>query len=379
LTKRKQEGGRVVKLLLIIPSLGFGGAERVLLELSGNWANSHLVYILTLTNKEEDFYAIPKNITRYKVSAENEKWYDFWGVFQLIVQIIKVIKTVKPDFVISFLLKANFFSLLAGLFIHKKIIICERNIIHDPDISKHHELLRRWLYPYAYKITVQHEQIYREFIQSYPAISSDKVFITPNPIKKFLPDSCNSINLRSFFNNFTDGDKLIIGIGRFTPVKAFKDLIYAFSLVNKKKTNMRLAILGEGPEYGECKKIIEELSLRDFIALPGTVKNMNSWYAGADLFVTTTWYEGFPNALSESLAAGLPAIAFDAPSISVLIKEGINGFIVEDRNKEKMAEKILFLLENPDIYEQMSKEAKKISDVYSFENINKIWFDKVFV
>jgi glycosyltransferase involved in cell wall biosynthesis len=171
----------------------------------------------------------------------------------------------------------------------------------------------------------------------------------------------------------------MIGVGRFTPVKAFKDLIYTFSLVNKKNTNIRLAILGEGPEYEECEKIIRELSLREFIALPGVVKNMSSWYAAADLFVTTTYYEGFPNALSESLSAGLPAIAFNAPSISVLIKSGINGFVIEDRSKEKMAEKILFLLDNPDIYKQMSKEAEKISDIYSFENINKIWFEKVFI
>jgi glycosyltransferase involved in cell wall biosynthesis len=368
-----------VKLLLIIPSLGFGGAERVLLELAGNWAAFHSVHILTLTNKEDDFYPIPDNIIRHRVESENEKWHDFLGVFRLIMQIIKNIKKIKPDFIVSFLLKANFFSLLAGFFVHKKIIVCERNIIRDPDISKRHESLRRWLYPYAYKITVQHEQIYHEFIEVYPAISPDKVFITPNPIKKFLSNPQNSIDLYSFFNNFASGDKLMIGIGRFTPVKAFKDLIYVFSLVNKKRTNIRLAILGEGPEYPECKELIKKLSLEEFVALPGTVTNINSWYVAADLFVTTTHYEGFPNALSESLAAGLPAVAFDAPSIPVLIKDGTNGFVIKDRNSEAMAEKIVFLFNNPDIYSRMSKEARKISDIYSFENINKIWFDKVFV
>jgi glycosyltransferase involved in cell wall biosynthesis len=368
-----------MKLLLIIPSLGFGGAERVLLELAGSWAASHSVHILTLTNKEDDFYHIPDTIIRHRVASENEKWYDFLGVFRLMMQIIKNIKKINPDFIVSFLLKANFFSLLAGFFVHEKIIVCERNIIHDPDISKRHESLRRRLYPYAYKITVQHEQIYHELIETYPAISPDKVFITPNPIKKFLPDPQNSIDLRSCFSSFASGNKLMIGVGRFTAVKAFKDLIYVFSLVNKKNINIRLAILGEGPEYDECEKIIGELSLREFIALPGTVRNMNSWYTAADLFVTTTYYEGFPNALSESLSAGLPAIAFDAPSISVLIKNGINGFVIEDRNKERMAEKILFLLDNPDVYKQMSKEAEKITDIYSFENINKIWFEKILV
>ncbi|MDR2409868.1 MAG: glycosyltransferase [Bacteroidales bacterium] len=368
-----------MKLFFIIPSLGFGGAERVLLELAGNWTISHSIYILTLTNKEDDFYDIPENVIRYKVSSENDKWYDLRGVLKLILQIIKIINTIKPDFIVSFLLKANFFSLLAGFFVRRRIIICERNIILDPNISKHHKLLRKCLYPYAYKITVQHEQIYHEFIESHPAIPPDKVFITPNPIKKFTRDSQNSVDLHSFFGDFTDRDKLMIGVGRFTPVKAFKDLIYTFSLINMKKTNVRLAILGEGSEYAECKELLRKLSLEKVIVLPGTVKNINSWYAAADLFVTTTYYEGFPNALAESLAAGLPAIAFDAPSISVLIKDGINGFVIGDRSKEKMAEKTVFILDNPDVYERMSKEAEKISDIYSFDNINKIWFDKVFI
>jgi glycosyltransferase involved in cell wall biosynthesis len=368
-----------MRLLLIIPSLGFGGAERILLELAGNWVASHSVSILTLTNKEEDFYAISENITCYRVVSENKTWHDFHGVYRLIVQIIQVVKKVKPDFILSFLLKANFFSLLAGFFIRTKIVICERNIIHDPDISRHHELLRRLLYPHAYKITVQHEQIYHEFIETYPAIPPRKVFITPNPIQKFFPDTRSSLNMLSFFENFNDGDKLILGIGRFTPVKAFKDLLNTFALANRKNAAIRLALLGEGPEYDSCEKLIEELSLEEFVAMPGVVNNIHLWYTVADLFVTTTYYEGFPNALSESLAAGLPAIAFDAPSISVLLRDNVNGYIIKDRNKEKMAEKILFLLENQEIYKKMSTEAKKISDIYSFENINKIWFDKVFV
>jgi GalNAc-alpha-(1->4)-GalNAc-alpha-(1->3)-diNAcBac-PP-undecaprenol alpha-1,4-N-acetyl-D-galactosaminyltransferase len=368
-----------VKLLLIIPSLGFGGAERVLLELAGNWAVSHEVHILTLTNKEEDFYPVPSNINRHRVSSENETWHDFLGVFRLVAQIIKTIKITKPDFIVSFLLKANFFSLLAGFFVRKKIIVCERNIIRDPVISRRHELLRRRLYPYAYKITVQHEQIYNEFIESYPFISPKKVFIAPNPIKKFLPGLENPLNLSSFFAGFSGVDKLLIGVGRFTPVKAFKDLLYTFSLVNKERKNIKLAILGEGPEYRECKELVNELLLDGYVALPGTAVDMNLWYAAADVFVTTTYYEGFPNALSESLAAGLPAIAFDAPSLSVLIKDGINGFIAPERNREKMAEKIVFLLDNANLYAQMSKEAEKISDAYSFETINKIWFDKILV
>jgi glycosyltransferase involved in cell wall biosynthesis len=366
-----------MKLLLIIPSLVLGGAERVFLELAGNWSASHSVHILTLTNKKEDFYTIPPNVIRHRVSSENKKWNDFAGVFKLIIQITKIIKKINPDFIVSFLLKANFFSILAGILTHKRVIVCERNIIQDPDISKRHELLRRRLYPHAYKITVQHEQIYREFIESYPFISPNKVFVTPNPIKKFSPDPYNPLNLYSFFKNFTDGDKLMIGVGRFTPVKAFKDLIHTFSLVNKKRTNIRLAILGEGPEYMECKELVKNLSLEEFIALPGTAANVNVWYAAADLFVTTTYYEGFPNALSESLAAGLPAIAFDAPSLSVLIKDSINGFIIKDRNSELMAERIVFLLGNHDIYKQMSEEAEKISGIYSFENVNAIWFNKV--
>jgi glycosyltransferase involved in cell wall biosynthesis len=364
-----------MKLLFVTPSVGMGGAERVVAMLANEWALEHSVHILTLT-EEADFYTISERIKRHKIFLRYKHWYDLGKAAKSILAMRRVFTGINPDFIISFMLHPNILSLIAGLGMKKKIVICERNIIRDTNINKRQNFLRRFLYPRAYKITVQHDEIYREFLAVYPHISPGKVFITPNPVNKFIYNN-NPLDIKKFFPHSNQGDKLILGIGRFTPVKAFKDLISVFNLVHKKYTDARLAILGDGQEYGECNQLIQSLSLDDYVSLPGRIEDMNPWYHSADIFVTTTFFEGFPNALAESLAAGLPAVAFEAPSIPALIKDGVNGYIVKERNQALMAEKICFLLNNPDVYIRMSDNAQKIAVEFSLENINTIWFEQI--
>ncbi|GAB6392361.1 MAG: glycosyltransferase family 4 protein [Treponematales bacterium] len=364
-----------MKILFFIHSLTIGGAERILTELASDWAERHEVFILTYI-KGDDFYTPSEKVKRIFLKHHYKSWHDIKGIVKFVFEIRKTFVKINPDYIISFLLHPNLFALLAGAFLKKKIIVCERNIINDPEINRRLYFLRGVLYRHTYKITVQHEQICGELLRSYPRIPPEKVCVTPNPVKRFSPPD-EPLAVRAYFNDFTDNDKLIIAVGRFTPVKAFRDVITVFSMAHSKNTHIKLAILGDGKEYHDCRELVKTLGLEDCVSLPGRIENMAPWYAAAALFVTASRYEGFPNALSESLAAGIPGVAFDVPSIAILLKDGVNGYVIKGRNMEMMARKILFLFDHPDVYHSMSREAQKISDVYSLENINKIWFEKV--
>ena len=220
-------------------------------------------------------------------------------------------KKINPDFIISFLPKTNILTLSASLFTGYKVIVCERNIINDPDIDSRQHFIRGLFYRLSYKITVQHSEIFNELLETYPFLKKKKVLVTPNPVNAFKASSTGEI--KSIFPDYSSKDHLLIGVGRFTPTKAFKDLIHVFTLLHTNNESIKLVIFGEGPEYAECKDLVHEMNLERYVALPGQTGDINSWFAVSDAFVTTTYYEGFPNALAEALSAGLPSIAFDSP------------------------------------------------------------------
>ncbi len=106
---------------------------------------------------------------------------------------------------------------------------------------------------------------------------------------------------------------VILGIGRLTRQKDFPTLLRAFARLQEKHPS-RLIILGEGGERARLESMTGELGIDGKVALPGFVANPYAWIGRADLFVLSSAWEGSPNALTEALALGIPAVSTDCPS-----------------------------------------------------------------
>lgn len=113
---------------------------------------------------------------------------------------------------------------------------------------------------------------------------------------------------------FMLGKKCIISSGRFVNAKGFNNLIKAFSELASIEKDARLLIIGDG-ELRECiEKLISDLNLRDKVMLLGFQKNPFKYISRSDLFVLSSFYEGFPNTLVEAMACNCPVVATDCPS-----------------------------------------------------------------
>ncbi len=106
----------------------------------------------------------------------------------------------------------------------------------------------------------------------------------------------------------------VVAMGRYRPAKGFVPLIRAFAKVCQHCPNTSLTIIGDGPERSKLEHMIAALDLAERVQLAGFQKNPFEQVARADLYVLTSRAEGFPNALLEAMALGVPVIAADCPS-----------------------------------------------------------------
>ncbi|WP_077307218.1 glycosyltransferase [Terribacillus halophilus] len=137
----------------------------------------------------------------------------------------------------------------------------------------------------------------------------------------------------------------VVLISRLHEEKNIEDAIKAFSIVSKKVHDAKLLIYGDGPHRTILDKLITDLKVKDNVILKGYSSNVDEVLQKADCSILTSNYEGFGLVVQESLANGTPVIAYDIKyGPSDMIHNGENGFLVEDKNVERLAEKITHYL-----------------------------------
>lgn len=126
-----------------------------------------------------------------------------------------------------------------------------------------------------------------------------------------------------------DGDEtVILSVGRLSEQKCFDDLLAAFANVLPARPDARLVIAGEGPERDRLEQLFSSLGLKDRARLLGNVENPHLLYRAADLFVLPSRYEGFPFAMLEAMAAGLPVVATRFGGADEIVEDGREGLLV---------------------------------------------------
>ena len=350
-------------IVIVMPSLSSGGAERVISILANKWSEKGYRVNLILWNAENRFYVVNKNINiidlnfRYKNKIER-----FYKQLVVVYLLRKQLKLLKPKFVLSFLSLNNIVTLISGLYLNITTIISERNNPKEIsiDLSRKLFFIRNFLYKNFAKGIICQTGLAKELIsKEFPKI---KIISIPNPIKEIKIDR-NHIE-----------ENLLLNIGRLHPQKGQLDLI---DIVSKLKTkNFKLVILGEGLLRNELEEKIKSLNLENQIFLKGAVNNIDYWLQRASIFVFTSKYEGFPNALAEAMISGVPAVSYDCETgPKELIKDSINGFLVKLNDKEDFTRRIDLLLDENEIRKKFSQESGKLAyelneDVISEKYLN---------
>lgn len=169
-------------------------------------------------------------------------------------------------------------------------------------------------------------------------------------------------------------DKRVIAVGRYEPQKGFDRLIRAWSLISKDVSDWTLHIVGEGSLRPALTKQIKELGLESSVFLDGATKNVVNEYLKSSIGAFTSYFEGFLMALVEAESVGLPVVSFDTPcGPKDIVKNGKDGFLILNGDIKEFGGKLLMLIKNNDLRENMGQKAFENSKRFTEENIMRQW------
>jgi GalNAc-alpha-(1->4)-GalNAc-alpha-(1->3)-diNAcBac-PP-undecaprenol alpha-1,4-N-acetyl-D-galactosaminyltransferase len=369
-----------VRIVLVIFSLGPGGAERVASTLANSWARSgDQITLVSLESTAKDFYMLESSVRRLalEMGYGGKDWGEFPSLSQrrcnwrgFVVNNVRRVKALRAvfrscefDVVLSFGDKINILTLLATLRLQLPVVVAEHNDPTKHSIGVTATWLRRLLYPRARTVVVLTQGI---GAWAKRIVKPAAVRVIPNPLDE------------QFLGGFgSDGEKngqSVMAMGRMEPQKGFDLLLRAFAQCVDGHPGWSLRIFGQGNEQCHLRALADELGIGAKVQFNPVIKEPQKALRGSDLFVLSSRYEGFPMALLEAMACGLPVISFDCKSgPAEMIRDGVNGILVPPGDVRALANAMNRLMENEQERRRLGARAVEVAERFSLSRVNAMW------
>ncbi len=358
-----------MNITLVISSLSCGGAERVMSMMANYWADQGAeVSFITMDTAASDFYALDRRVQRVALGLARDSSSPLEAArnnLARVKQLRRAVRTARADVIISFQSSMNVLVLLATWGLSVPVIVSERVDPRHHPIGVVWDRLRRCLYPAAAAVVVQSSAVHAWMERHVPR---GKVAVVPNPVLPHAPlQAEGGLSLPSPF---------LMGMGRLVPQKGFDLLVQAFALAARDRPEWSVVIVGEGPEKGNIADVARRHGVYDRVHLIGRTDQPGAILNAASIFVLSSRYEGFPNALCEAMSAGLPVISFDCPSgPSDIIRDGEDGVLVPENSIEDLAAAIRRLMEDTAERRRLGQQALRITRQLSLPSVMGRWND----
>jgi glycosyltransferase involved in cell wall biosynthesis len=342
-------------ILFVRPSLGYGGADRVTLNLLNNCDFEKYDVSLALLHLNGEFQSyLDSRVTVYSLNASS-LWF-------AVKPIISLLKLKSFDVVFSTCGGMSIPMMLAATIskFNGKTIVSERNSLdrtYSSWLKKTMLLgLKKRLYKRASLVTAVSEEI-KEQIQLRFDVPLEQIKVVHNPLidERFYEQLNEPVNTESI-----DKDKhTFIAIGRFVKQKDYPTLLKAFKETLVTVPNSQLVILGKGPLQSKINLLITELGLENDVNLIGFDPNPFKYLKHADVFVLSSLHEGMPGVLIQAMAAGLPCISTECPTgPKEIIVNSENGLLVPVGDYNKLATAMSELAQNSDLRKNLGERAR---------------------
>lgn len=345
-----------MKIFFYINTISSGGAERVLTNLATEMSTRGHECVLITSFPCSWEYSYGEDVQRISLDLNKIEGYFKRNVI-LIYRLRKLLKSERPDILVSFMAEPNFRAIIAKLGSGIKSILSVRS---SPDVeygSNFTSFLAKILFRFGDAIVFQTHDAKIWF----PEVIRKKSFIIYNPID------------RVFYNTkLSESRSGIVTVGRIDKFKNHRLLIESFAKIAN-QVNDNLIIYGSG-DVTSLKLYAESLGIGQRVHLPGQISDVPTFIKSARLFVLSSNVEGMPNALMEAMAIGLPCISTDCPcgGPRMLFPESIREYLVPVGDSDTLSKRMLAVLTDSQKATFLAQECKKAS--FEFESCRV--FDK---
>jgi glycosyltransferase involved in cell wall biosynthesis len=299
------------KVLLLIPHLGGGGAEKIFSHLARGLSHRkyelHLALISQMDSHVESF---PPEVTIHLLGATRVRYAAF--------RLLALVRRLKPQVILSGMFHLNFLVLLLRPFFPRSTrVLVRQNGMLTASLSQdgipfYTRMLYRLLYRRADRIICQTPAMAADLAAKL-ALPPTLLAVLLNPldieaIRRTLDSRAAEISPKSWLGL---GPHLL-AVGRLSREKGFDLLLDALPSVQQSFPSVHLLIAGAGPEEARLKAQCHKLGLDSAVQFAGHVDDPCAYFPGASLFVLSSRHEGMPNALLEAAAGGLPLVSLPA-------------------------------------------------------------------
>lgn len=366
------------KITFLLLHLGYGGIETATINTANALSDKYEVELVSLyklkINQENLINKNVKIIHLYNGEPNKKEFLDCIKKFKIINLFKESLKAIKIIYLKKKLIKKyiqscnskviistrwDFSVLLSKYKRENAIAVAQEHHYHNNNnkyiniLSNHYNNI-----DYLLALTDALKKDYEKFLCKN---NYTKILVMPNMI--VLPNKVISLKTKN-----------VVSVGRLHEAKKIDDLI---EIVSKSKNVDKFYIVGDGVEYKKLDKMINQFNLADKIILTG-YKNkfeIEEIYNNCSIFLMASLTEGLPMVLLEAMSYGIPCIVFEnGCSLSEIVEDNKNGYVILNRDKDKFSEKIDSLLDNEKLLKKFSDASIKKAQCFSTKNIVKKWY-----
>ena len=339
-------------IAIFVKNLSSGSAEKQSVLLAKNLATDfHVHYII--------FNASIVNQKYIDMLNENKKIaiVMFHGnIFKRLFDLIQYLKKNEINSILSYLTGANFYACLASVFLKIKVYTGLRNA-RLPFLK---QFADRLLTNYFANQTISNSFSGKEHFEKH-GFKKNKIIVIPNCFSNIKPykekDGTNTIH--------------IITVGRFVPQKDYETAIQSIALTRKKCPDIIFDIVGYGKQEAQIREWIKIYKIEDISRIYINPNNIDELLEKADIYLSTSIFEGTSNSIMEGMNANLPIVATKVGDNDQLISHNINGFLCNIKETDTISKYLIQLTLSERNRIRMGKSSKEILQSKFSENIFK--------
>ena len=357
-----------------------GGTERILIE-KMNWLSDYGFEVIALTSEQGshsfsfDLSANVKHIdlnvrffTLYQYSVFF-RFFKMWRMKRLLQRKFNAfVEEHSPDIVICTTYIATYLSVLVDCPLSFKKVAeshIDKRFLINNDYLNRKSLLHLWKSKWELKMT---EKLVRHFDLLVTLNLTDANDWAPFVKTKIITNTVHQNDTGKISNG---SSKHAIFVGRYTEQKGLDDLLAIWGLVHKFHSDWHLDLYGDGEKRDELFAQAERMHANIHIHM--STANIFEKYVDSSIFLIASHYEPFGLVLPEAMSCGLPVVAFEADGPCKIITDGVDGFLIENRNIKKFADCVCQLIENKSLRLKMGQAGILSAQQYSRNQIMPQW------